>query len=1044
MGFYGNIGETNNIHFQFDKIFNSRTEMDLACANGTDYIYQGRFVLVRYDNSDSIFSGEVLYGFMKQNEPDIMYLDQLLTNPYIYTPYQSVVVTSVNINSIKENYNIYFEKKNINNQNFYIKLTNNKQVIEGKVLYKKQNQSANAVGISTIIHRKNLSTEVFDGKFYICTGQDNNGKALWKLISDYEIYGDYLSNYQKDLISYGQFFDYRGYDGTVWEKVYSEGSGQYLQVARLNGSAPPAINIVEDKPTILPKSAYIDTNSSPDLYAVHVPAHWGFRFKEAVEGEAPASEFNITQDVYDENTQTIKQENFKADVYFNLKGKDHLARKFYDNVWEDEIKIRPTGYSGKKYNGQTEIDTYELSIHLPMIGNMISNGYDIIYGENEPLKDNDNEFILDENNQQIIYRPRDIEWYQGDSGLKDGGASHLGGKTYNLNTLAGTLNTFHNRLGQNIIMKNSYPSLSEIQNLEEEYIYGVEDEDEIFYYRKDIDYKYNAITEYVEIDKHLYKPNKYYIYNSLTGSYSLATEQDVSAYGNQKLYEKAIVYSTADITQLEYYPSNYYVKRLSSGRYEIATEPYSFYQTDAALSVYEKANNKVKFYKKNITASKYHEIALLPYHKDTYYYYDNTTRDYLLDHKAYIPTYPEEAYFDINIQKDGDELLVGGDILSKQTFPYSYGPGQYYKKIINNNNSISYQMVTETNPDTSLQYYKITMANVGESSETSLKILYQPNCYYYYDYNENVYVLATDTNFDSSKAPYYYIPLLETETIQGYDPETGNIVVGHPLDIANRVMYYAHEFFDLSETGVNNIKDLYIKQGGSYINASQKSLIGYKYEYCKLLTEENITSQIFIPNKYYTYNNDGFHFATSYGNSSTIYYQLKPLTPLEIPFYKADTYWYYGGNLFEIDYNIEMTVGRTYYTESPLYVLYDSANRFSKGYEWKNQALFVPASVTLATREKTYNLFPLEGINNGESSINGVIQTSGHLLSTADSDTREKDTLQGALNLFQDNFNLISMMYPDRLLYINDFGQITASSITLSELKQALDRINST
>jgi hypothetical protein len=49
--------------------------MDLACANGTDNIYQGRFVLIKYDNSDSIFPGEVLYGFMKDNEPSFMYAD---------------------------------------------------------------------------------------------------------------------------------------------------------------------------------------------------------------------------------------------------------------------------------------------------------------------------------------------------------------------------------------------------------------------------------------------------------------------------------------------------------------------------------------------------------------------------------------------------------------------------------------------------------------------------------------------------------------------------------------------------------------------------------------------------------------------------------------------------------------------------------------------------------------------------------------------------------------------------------------------------------
>ena len=50
MGFYGNTTDTSKTHFQFDKIFSSRTAMDRACAEGIDEVYTGRFVLVKYDH----------------------------------------------------------------------------------------------------------------------------------------------------------------------------------------------------------------------------------------------------------------------------------------------------------------------------------------------------------------------------------------------------------------------------------------------------------------------------------------------------------------------------------------------------------------------------------------------------------------------------------------------------------------------------------------------------------------------------------------------------------------------------------------------------------------------------------------------------------------------------------------------------------------------------------------------------------------------------------------------------------------------------------
>ena len=47
MGFYGNITNTANTSFQFDKIYPNRAMMELACQ--TDNVQLGRYVLVEYE-----------------------------------------------------------------------------------------------------------------------------------------------------------------------------------------------------------------------------------------------------------------------------------------------------------------------------------------------------------------------------------------------------------------------------------------------------------------------------------------------------------------------------------------------------------------------------------------------------------------------------------------------------------------------------------------------------------------------------------------------------------------------------------------------------------------------------------------------------------------------------------------------------------------------------------------------------------------------------------------------------------------------------------
>jgi hypothetical protein len=113
-----------------------------------------------------------------------------------------------------------------------------------------------------------------------------------------------------------------------------------------------------------------------------------------------------------------------AEIYFNKNGAIKVTRN-YDNTTPNEILITPTGESGKVYyneNGEEiTIDTYELAIHLPIIGNLLSDFYDAFYG---------------------IDRKLDTVWYDGNNSYKETGNPLLNGKTRDLNTVAGLINVF--------------------------------------------------------------------------------------------------------------------------------------------------------------------------------------------------------------------------------------------------------------------------------------------------------------------------------------------------------------------------------------------------------------------------------------------------------------------------------------------------------------------------------------------------------------------------------------------------------------------------
>ena len=996
MAFYGNIADRANAYFKFDRIFGSRYEMDAAAAAGTDNVFPGHFALIQYDPSGKIFSGDFYAAYVNPMSR-IAYADNLETQPLYYTSGFSVVV-SVDASNWEQYWVQYYE-------GFYTKLTDQSEVVtDGSIIYYTPDSNAdkeNLAWTGRIVRQKDSDGYTTD-KYFICNGGNPSGIAIWSPVTDYRDTGlQYFENYHTDRTYYGSQDFILGYDATVWEKIYVAGKGTFQLIAHLNGMMP-GIQLFADPPSSQPSAAYIDTLSTDGLYRIHTPSHWGFRIKE-VEGADDGqggTVYNLSDETiiqryntYDSNNQVVSSTNreIHAEIYFNKDGTIKVTRN-YDDSTVNEILITPTGESGKVYydtNGnRITLDTYELAIHLPVIGNIISDFYDLFYGQNRNL---------------------DTIWYSAEDARVTTGDITLNYKTRDLDTVAGLVNTFQDRLGQIVYYLPSGTTITNTQaaSLNPNYIYAVENGNGYIYYRIGKDYNYTIVPEYSNMG-HLsaddYEVNKYYTYSE--GTYTLATQPYSNYSSSIDFYRKNISYTATTLTEDEYEPNTYYLDNAGT---QIAVETYNYYPA-----------NQV-FYKKNVSIFKFSPITLIGYTANTYYYQDENN-NYIRDSKALVPTYKSIPYYNITSANEAGPYY----------FNYEYSPNTYFTL-----EDTHYVLATTSSPDLLTTYYNVSPTAVSDGA----KILYQPNRYYYYASYENGQPVGQPIPDSSETAVsgriYWYIPLSEEETWVYVD---GQIIKGNALDVANQVqvqLFSPSQSLESVYIAVTNDGPLYYKP----VSELTENELNTAYSYYSLAVTQ-LTS-CFIPYEYYRKDDStGNYYLQDHwsGNTSMAYYQLINLEPLQHPFYEGSKYYYNNGNIYLIDTAVSMTAGRTYYVGVSLYVWEDSSQRWPYGYEWREQALFVPASVTLATRTEVYKAFEINGIDNGESSINGAILNFNNLASFSDIDTRDTSTLTGAINTTNDLLQSVKTnLIPRRILYVNDFGQICVSSITIDQLENAIN-----
>lgn len=562
MGFYGNITNVNNTTFVFDKIYPNRVTMDDNTYN--DGIFIGRYVLVDYDEDDDISLYTRLYKRYSY--------DGDWTLDYFYFTYPENEIWNDEENRarfIDIPYYIYNEEiKEYQVNPERLKTEYIHHIFNGEIVYTLDEST----GIRT---------------FYKCTkAAENYGGAIeyahFELMDEPADADIYYKNFQIDRKRYPMMG--RGYDSTVWQKVYTNEQEKYVLVAELN-SIVPTFGLTIDPPTLTPRQPHFDADSTNVYYRLHVQPSWGFRIAEEEEKHSDMRVSSYTP-VWDSEMGNNKwqEERYDGAIFYNRQGLSSDARKVYPEEWqEDVIKVVPTGKSGQLYNTshesgsfiQTEQpDILEMTFNLPSLGNAISDIWDIVYGTGDKDVEDDT----------LFHRNKLIDW-DTTTGLRlvqeleDGSGFEY--RVKEVNTLAGCINSVHDLMG--MIITNNKKLSTETEEEYQERIsldnsvtnriyFGAYGEDPTYksFYIKHPTYKYIKATEPSIVPKPDLKDfnaKKYYIFDN--NNYYLQLDGYDSGNHYYLLEDKI---TEVKLHYEDYEPGKFYYE--DDGSYILSMEPH--------------------------------------------------------------------------------------------------------------------------------------------------------------------------------------------------------------------------------------------------------------------------------------------------------------------------------------------------------------------------------------------------------------------------------------------------------------------------------------
>lgn len=1093
MGFYGNIVDIEkNSSFTFDKIYPNRKYMEESAS--TDGVYLGRYVLIEYDTDYSSFDYKRAY--LKEND---------------ITLYESIPLYSSS-GAGKETKIMYSATQNTFHGDLIYVIT------KGTLVYVSQNAINiyyTCVGYY-YINDDDVCQININGKSYEIKDPDkkitessvkNTYYALFQKVNGIGEDGqnNYAKNYNID-IAYAKEKGYNltghGWDSTVWEKVYIDNVEKYVMIAELN-TVVPTFDLSADAPTQMPIPPHFDTASTDVYYKLHWQPQWGLRVGAASGIQStnsaitePKTEkilsddtttwirelYNITTGKSDKYYLTVSGEWKKFDslaeigddgkipaaIYYNKAGFDPKVR--YKSSLNDSLKIGTTGYSQTLKNGTWEntkynthngneqaeaVDTQELQMILPSLGNTISDIWDLIYGTGVGNDKNEND--------KSFARLTDISW-RSTPVVGEGQRLQLiqtndeNSYSYNVadvETVAGTINSVHDLMGMIIVEGDTPENLDDFatNKANNNNIYYFNDK----FYRKaqknelvellDSEYIYEPVT----ITEDLYNKNIHYIKNG--DSYDIAT-------------------GSFDLN------IQYYIKKVESGYKVIEIAKFQnlvgenidlLYKNTSNDYIFDSTYHKGEIYY-SIDENKLEKKNVQDGYKPNIYYYKSGD-DYILDKNLNGATqeleyklsnfreiYAKSIYFPYHYyvasqNDDGDTLYaIDGE---------DFTPGKTYYTIRMANNTSEIKNKKLVYPRKRKEPKTVERAGQKFSVYATIK----NNLEVYKDASGNYIIVTSDTPISLEDDEVYQVfnyPLTgdyiafkgDTEGVVYVDTDGKPIFnTYNPSDAGFESVNYLYIVEEKTLTNSVTQIEYYKKTEDGYIRVKNHSDVdtATNTDIFYLLKAEEF-AHFYQSNKYYYKGKDDKSWLFDKGGvfqedrqyyiipSEAISQQEIDLTDKYL--YEPGRFYYKKNNRYYLDNNSTATEGRTYYLGSEEFcVATDSSGVLSRGMTW-NGALPIPVSITLGRRKYgTYTMKELIGFARSLNTIHGLILQINNFLEYGNEDTRDTSTVQGMLNTLNDIIVRFELLDPCQSVITDIYGRLhTAPILTDNWLKSIISQ----
>ena len=1033
MSFYGNVTNTSRTQFQFDRIYSSRKEMEQNKEK--DGIYAGRFVLVEYDSE--------------------MHMDSYLR-----------------ISRVEQQ----------NNKTLYYSLLSESTITSQETLLTRSN-----IHKDTIVYLSEYATKPTNGyyvkncSFFRCTSEfdaSSTEPATFVKITD-ETEETYIQNYSIDQKTYG-----RGYDSTVWQKVYAGGQEYYMMVAELN-TVVPMFDLQADAPTQSPVPPHFDTESSDLYYKLHYQPSWGMRIKGARSESGP--EF------------TNKGQETDITTFYSSDSPDIPYKSDQKTIWQrseyDPDTGRITTYYWHSSPDVTfsyvlvgKVEQWKFQYYSYYVWDMETSTY-----ERAVVWDADTEYYQlaktitgqwrtwkpSESNETpaAIYYNRagfspEVISLDEDEDRIDMTPTGKSGHQYNAHGWNPTEMSAQPDIQELSIMLPSIgTSVAKMWNL----IYG--DEEQNGGLDRNLDVEWDSykglrlVNEDTEGNGFSYEPEKV---NTLAGAinsvhdlmgmiienpnvtmtdFANSADNDHIYYSDGKYYRKHLTYEYVDADLDTTYEEIGLVDKNDFDiniYYELIDGKYVEAKNYNASTSYWKRKRTVtdEMTYRQINWSKFDEFPADKYYYGGPYIYNLETNDYPTYGYNYLTTVEENENF-------FNEVTLA-----------EYNKVTYYKldhvEITDAKTEKTYSGIGYVNGDPQniigTEYCKITVADLETNK---LNRPYAPNTYYIYK--------NADGELGSSIDP----------TISGSQLLQSLQLANDPEQQANYI-YYMIDIDELNDEVTIERQNLYtptkdhfyyIKTDNDYkkyircIDENGNNLLtsdivcNTNITFCVIIEVEGTrTKHFYRPNIYFnaTENEEGKKVkytlcADDSLNKELIYYYiaenqreiiLDPKiyyygypdgTPYNYEKYYSSYQYYYQleNNQYVLDRDVYPTEDRIYYLkENFLYVKEDRYDYFGVGAEWNPQITDVPEGLTLAIRNDVYEMVPMEGFARTLNTIHGLILKINQLLLIDDAYTRDQTTVSGVINVINDIIHKFEIIAPKQVMLVDDYGRVHSTPIT--------------